>query len=264
MQEYVLSRAREPWPHFASDWITPLSTAVTSFGNPETSKVATVGINPSSLEFQTRGATPLIAGNKKLCDYEVLGVTPGSALNEEHGLQVVDACHSYFNGETPATDYFRQNQEVVLSALGKDVVYGVNASHLDLVQWSTKFRWGDRRLPEEVKAELMVRDRAFLVKQLLEYEFKVLYLNGSTVISEFLAIGICSLDLVARQDYLSRGVDPGLSRLRSRRSLLEPNSFYAGHLRGTLVMGATQFIGGMRTYNGGWIKEQISKFGANI
>ena len=49
IKKRVIERVMAPYPKNCH--VVPYSTPVVSFGNPETSTVATLGINPSSREF---------------------------------------------------------------------------------------------------------------------------------------------------------------------------------------------------------------------
>ena len=82
IEDRVIERAMAPYPEIAE--IVPSSTPVVSFGYPNKAIVATLGINPSSNEFQVgNGNKNLLAfGSKKLVDTEVLGVDSPKQLNE--------------------------------------------------------------------------------------------------------------------------------------------------------------------------------------
>lgn len=179
------------WPSFASNEISPQSTCVTSFGNPENCRLATIGLNPNSEEFLSRkskrsidsfhGRLPLENKRKRFCDYETLGLPEGSLLNEIQAIQVIEKCHEYFDGDK--THFFKVLTKHVLGNLSEDLAFGRNVTHLDLVQWSTVKPWQD--LEATIRERLIEQDLPFLMQQIEHYKFNAIFLNGQTVMKEF-------------------------------------------------------------------------------
>ena len=88
IKKRVLVRVMVPYPKNCH--VVPYSTPVVSFGNPETSTVATLGINPSSGEFLDKGKNLLTAEMKRLVDTETLGLSREiESLNAEHAEEVI-------------------------------------------------------------------------------------------------------------------------------------------------------------------------------
>lgn len=190
----LLNRTSTPIPE--NLFIVPGSTPVVSFGNPALSKVATLGINPSSSEFSYGKDRPLLSSQeKRLVDREVLKTGDSNSLTLEESERVIDGCSNYFNSEKHY-EWFGKLEEIVLKPAGYSY-YGKNASacHLDLVQWATDPVWSRIKSPA-VREKLLTNDKEFLRFQLSNYRFDFVYLNGGTVVEQFIALGIAELSVV--------------------------------------------------------------------
>ena len=103
---YVESRLRRPIPR--NSGIVPGSTPVISFGNPQSAAVATLGINPSRIEFLDKHGAELVGDGRRLATLRSLGVkqlfeAPTSVLS-----QVVADCNGYFQ-KKPYCRWFNQS-----------------------------------------------------------------------------------------------------------------------------------------------------------
>jgi|LauGreDrversion4_2_1035121.scaffolds.fasta_scaffold38581_4 hypothetical protein len=192
--QQLIDRVSMPMPKDLS--IVAGSTPVVSFGNPATSKVATLGINPSSSEFSYGKDQPLLSNKeKRLVDLEVLRISDSRPLTLEESEKVIDGCNSYFDSELHY-EWFLKLEEIVLKPAGF-TYYGRDASacHLDLVQWATDPVWSRIKSPA-VRKKLLTDDKEFLRFQLSNYKFDYVYLNGGTVVEQFMALDIAELSVV--------------------------------------------------------------------
>ena len=198
LDERVIQRAMAIYPQVKE--IVEFSTPVVAFGNPNESRIATLGINPSSSEFQIGngnktplgGATP-----KRLVDTEVLGIDSPMSLTREQAIKVIKGCYDYFSGPNANPyDWFRRLEKFVLEPAGH-TYFGSKASacHLDLVQWATDPVW-DSITDKSIKKKLLEDDKEFLRYQLTSYGFEVVYLNGGTVVKQFKELDIADLSVV--------------------------------------------------------------------
>ena len=135
--DYIERRIREPMP--TGLCIVRGSTPVVAFGDAQTAKVATLGLNPSYLEFQHSSGLELTGCFRRLATHNSLAVrslwdAPQSVIS-----QVLSDCNSYFE-RNPYRQWFDQ-LESILNACGASY-YDGSACHLDLVQWATKPTWG--------------------------------------------------------------------------------------------------------------------------
>ena len=214
IKKRVLERVMAPYPKNCH--IVPYSTPVVSFGNPETSTVATLGINPSSGEFFDKGKNLLGSQKKRLIDTEVLGLPSEiEQLDLDQAEMVLQGCFKYFEADTHY-GWFKRLQEYVLDPVGASYVptSEVNiegACHLDLVQWATDPVWGDIK-DKGIQKTLLESDFEFLRFQLTNYKFKKLFLNGQEVVAQFKRLGIAELTEVGRTPFQSQGKTSPLYR----------------------------------------------------
>jgi hypothetical protein len=198
LDERVIQRAMAPYPGVKE--IVDFSTPVVAFGNPNKSRVATLGINPSSSEFQIGNGNKAPLGGaipKRLVDTEVLGINNPTSLTRDQAIKVIEGCYQYFSGPNANPyDWFRRLEKFVLEPAGH-TYFGSKATacHLDLVQWATDPVW-DSIIDKSIKKKLLEEDKEFLRYQLTNYDFDVVYLNGGTVVKQFRELGIADLSVV--------------------------------------------------------------------
>lgn len=117
----------------------PGSTPVLAFGNVRSARTATLGLNPSRLEFLDARGAELTGPQRRLETLRSLGVASLADADGEIIDRVVAGCDDYFK-RAPYRRWFDQ-LDYVLGALG-DSYYGGTACHLDLVQPATDPVWG--------------------------------------------------------------------------------------------------------------------------
>ena len=176
--KYIETRIRASVP--TGCHVVRQSTPVVSFGDSRTATVATLGLNPSRLEFLDGNGKLLRGERQRLQTLDSLNLSslidaPASAVEA-----VYDWCVCYFQ-RNPYKRWFGQFVPI-LSRLGVSHDSGT-ACHLDLVQWSTNPTW--RKLPKATQERLITDDKEFLWSQLTQENLKVLLLNGSAVINQF-------------------------------------------------------------------------------
>jgi hypothetical protein len=202
IEERVIERAMATYP--AIPQIVEFSTPVVSFGYPKTAKVATLGINPSSNEFQIGNGNknPLPSSKKRLVDTEVLGVSKPLGLNRAAAIQVIEGCYSYFKNNP--YEWFDDLQQYALTPTGTSFQNG-SACHLDIVQWATDPVWQDKKMPKNIKKLLLDSDKEFLKYQLTAYDFSYIFLNGSTVLDQVEKLDLVSLEQVGQVRFNQTG-----------------------------------------------------------
>lgn len=178
LPDYIIDRIRRPAPLASS--VVPGSTPVVAFGNARMATVATLGLNPSRVEFLDRVGRELPEQRRRLETLHSLGVANLADAPDSVVARVVAGCDGYFQ-HNPYWQWFRP-LEGVLAALGASYAAGT-ACHLDLVQWATDPTWG--KLSDDVRQRLITEDAAFLRRQLSEEHITTLLLNGSSVIHTF-------------------------------------------------------------------------------
>ena len=188
-------------PYLPGHHIVLGSTPVTSFGNPHTSRIATLGINPSSREFLNETGNLLSGGEKRLTDFETLGKVDQLSLTRLEAERVITGCYGYFKTGNHYPTWFNAMEKFALAPIGASYFGDLaDTCHLDLVQWATNPVW-DQIAESDIKATLLKSDKEFLHHQLTYYRFERLLLNGRTVINNFKKLNLCKLDEVAQVSF---------------------------------------------------------------
>jgi len=168
----------------------PGSTPVIAFGNPTTARVATLGLNPSRVEFLSPSGA-LMDADRRLETLPALGVITLRGALPLLVERVWYGCCTYFM-RNPYRRWFDQ-LEAVLRPMGASY-YAGSACHLDLVQWATDPTWG--HLDCKSRATLLNEDVPFLCQQLAAFGVTLLLINGRSVVREFEQTFGRQLDLV--------------------------------------------------------------------
>jgi hypothetical protein len=159
--------------------VVPGSTPVIAFGDPNTSRVATLGLNPSRAEFVSPDGR-LLEGDRRFETLASLGLESLADASEQQVTSVWEGCRTYFQ-RNPYRRWFDQ-LETVLAGVSASYLSG-SACHLDLVQWATDPVW--RRLNGQAVVRLMADGVPFLRRQLLTSPIELILLNGRRVLEEF-------------------------------------------------------------------------------
>jgi hypothetical protein len=185
---YIENRIRQPHP--VDSCVVPGSTAVVSFGNAQISSVATLGLNPSRVEFIDRDGKMLTGNSRRLSTHESLGTSDLTNASTDIINRVFDECNQYFQ-RNPYRRWFDQFLPV-LKALGVSY-YDGTACHLDLVQWATDPTWAGLK-PVEIRLKLLRDDVQFFRQQLEQESLKLLLVNGQSVVSQLKKSGVCDIE----------------------------------------------------------------------
>lgn len=161
----------------------PWASPVLAFGDPANSRIATLGLNPSNLEFVDRHGRELHAPHHRLESLATLNVSSWGEVASRGVLRVWQACEDYFYGN-PYDQWFKR-LEKLLVATGASYYtsFGVKACHLDLVPFATAEKWSS--LTSSKRVQLIELGTPSLVKTILASDIRVLVLNGSAVVKEF-------------------------------------------------------------------------------
>ena len=190
MEELLLQRIMKAPP--IQEYITPGSTPVVAFGNPMTAKVATVGINPSSREFLDAKGNLLAEDNRRLADYQSLGIKSHTDITPDIAKRVLEESNSYFTRDESVYQWFEPLQKYVLDPAGVSF-RDSSAAHLDLVQWSTAPVWG--AIKDSKARDLLIQDDIrFLGEMLQAGSYRTLFMNGSTVVRTLEKFGLVEIE----------------------------------------------------------------------
>ena len=190
MENLLLQRIMKSPP--MKEYITPGSTPVVAFGNPMTANVATIGINPSSREFLDAKGQLLPEENRRLADFQSLGIKSHKEINESVAKRVLEESNSYFRRDESVYKWFEPLQTYVLDPV-KASFRDSTASHLDLVQWSTAPVWGS--IKDAKAQDLLIQDDIRFLGELLKAaSYKVVFMNGSTVVKTLEKFGLVEIE----------------------------------------------------------------------
>lgn len=162
--------------------VIPWACPVPVFGNFEESKVATVGLNPSNLEFLDPHGMPLTLMSARFPTLSMLGIDDWSAANAHHLGIIENYCRNYFL-RNPYNRWFQQLDQLLEESHFSYYDESRSACHLDLVPYATSNKWGV--LPSGVRRELLHSSRLTLARMLVAATIQVLVLNGKSVVHEF-------------------------------------------------------------------------------
>ena len=165
------------------EWACP----VPYFGRVERARVASVGLNPSSLEFCDQDSTPLRGAGRRLETLESLRLRDWGEAGPEHCSAVAEACSGYFDGN-PYWRWFEKLEEI-FEAAGRGTFNDGGACHIDLVPWATRNKWS--RLTSGDRSALLRHGSRGLAALLTEADLEVLVINGKGVVEGLeAAVGI--------------------------------------------------------------------------
>ena len=161
--------------------VIPWSSPVPSFGDLSTSRLATVGLNPSSREFLDESGAELCGTLRRFHTLDSLRLPSWSHLDVRHLRQIVDSCRNYFH-INPYKRWFNPLNDVIVGT--QMSYYRPNAAcHLDLVPYATVTKWGSLDPCQRVALLALSRDTLGIL--LRSSSIRVLALNGMSVVQSF-------------------------------------------------------------------------------
>jgi len=149
--------------------------------------VATLSLNPSWLEFQSKSGVWLLGPRRRLASMVSLGVDDPRALDDADVAQVIAESKAYFRGPNWYRGWFHWLESLLVDS-GVGSYLDGTACHLDLVQWATKP--AQRDLPAAAWDHLVEQDHDFLRWQLLTSNVAVVLLNGASVVRWVQRVGL--------------------------------------------------------------------------
>lgn len=140
----------------------PGSLPVLFFGDLLRATVATVGLNPSKLEYLDKSGEELQGRSRRFETLKSLGATSRETLTDDQVDRAVRTMRSYFHPGRPVYSSWFNHVGRVLKPLGTSYEVGL-AIHLDLVQEATNPTWSElARLESLEAADLLHSDLPFL------------------------------------------------------------------------------------------------------
>jgi hypothetical protein len=159
----------------------PWAAPVPCFGSLS-SRIATLGLNPSNLEYVDREDRPLSAKEIRLETLSSLGLESWREADEDHARRILSSCENYFL-RNPYNQWFRPLDRLLAPARASYYTQiGATACHLDLVPYATWEKWSSLRAQE--RSELLKIGARSLARVMQLSNVQILVLNGRSVIQE--------------------------------------------------------------------------------
>ena len=191
LPDYIERRIRRPIP--TDSHVVSGSTPVVSFGDVQSATVATLGLNPSRVEFLDSDGQELVGSSRRLATHRSLGTSDLANMSPTLVSQVLDDCNSYFE-RNPYRRWFDQLERIL--KICEFSYYNGSACHLDLVQWATDPTWSTLR-PVVLRNRLLDADAPFLIEQLANENIQLLLVNGMGVVRQLQRIVDTTLEELA-------------------------------------------------------------------
>jgi len=171
---------------------------VLSFGDLSTSRVATMGLNPSNREFVDECGNELEGGARRFHTLNSLGISSWADADARHLRLILQSCSEYFLGN-PYDTWFKKLDRVVQGTDASFYDPSRTACHLDLIPYATSRKWTELTVAQRSALLEMAADTLGLL--LRDSPVRVLILNGQTVVDEFQEIAGISLDKQLMSDW---------------------------------------------------------------
>ena len=195
------------------DWAAPIP----AFGNVSNAHVATVGINPSSLEFTDVAGIELEGHRRRFETLNSLGLESWQDVNASDVEKIVESCEGYFSNN-PYDAWFGRLEQVIGRAGFSFYGRSSRACHLDLIPYATSPKWGKLTRRQQVTLLEVARDCLAFV--LHRSDVRVLILNGRTVINWFEKMSGTRLSSQTMRDWkLNRANDDGVEGFAFKSSV---------------------------------------------
>lgn len=162
---------------------------VPSFGDLSSSRVATLGLNPSNREFMDEAGRELEGPFRRFHTLNSLGLSSWSEVDARHLRLILETCSTYFGGN-PYDRWFKILDQVVSGAEASFYSKTCGACHLDLIPYATARKWTELTARQRSSLLNIAADTLGLL--LRDSPVRILILNGRSVVENFQDMaGVC-------------------------------------------------------------------------
>lgn len=176
---------------------------VPAFGDVATSRVATLGLNPSNREFVDVDGNELHGNLRRFHTLSSLGLQNWQEARGSHVEMIIESCKAYFR-RNPYDAWFKQLDFVISGTRSSYYCADSPACHLDLIPFATHQKW--TTLPSSQRKSLINVSVGDVFDLLQQSPVQVIVLNGRTVVEEFQKISNVKLICTKMPDWsLRRG-----------------------------------------------------------
>jgi len=184
--DYLMNMVRRQMPSDCG--VIEDSTPVVSFGNPHTTRVATLGINPSRKEFLDDKGDLLRGQDRRFETLPSVGADRCENLSDSQVASIIEGCNSYFK-RRPYMTWFKPLEQIIEAGAAVSYIAGT-ACHLDLVQWATDPVWG-KMPPGNAEKALMDEGIEHLRAQLTTESIETVIVVSAEVWNQLEAYRLC-------------------------------------------------------------------------
>lgn len=164
---------------------------VPSFGDLSSSRLATLGLNPSNREFLDEAGNELKGKFRRFHTLKSLGLGSWSDVDARHLSLISESCQQYFHNN-PYDRWFKV-LDLVISGAGVSFYSETsNACHLDLIPYATAQKWNELSVIQRSTLLSLTGDILGLLVR--DSPIKILILNGRSVIEIFQDISDIKLE----------------------------------------------------------------------
>jgi len=175
----------------AEENIIPWSCPVLCFGDPSTSTVATLGLNPSNREFVDGLGRELDGPSRRFHTLSSLGLNQWNEANAQHLQLIIESYYAYFL-RNPYDAWFRKLDYIISGTNASYYELPNTACHLDLIPYATAEKW--TALSHSERSALLSHASDTLGLLLRDCPIQLLILNGNSVVENFQEISGVQLD----------------------------------------------------------------------
>lgn len=169
-------------PGLANGNIIKWGCPIPSFGNVSIAKIATVGLNPSNLEFVDSDGNELEGAKRRFPTLKSLGLLNWENASDKHLEAIKSACYEYF-ARNPYDEWFKQLDRLLSDTRMSYYFPNGQVCHLDLIPYSTTCKWSE--LAQKQRQLLLDATKDILGLLIEKSSISLLILNGQTVIDNF-------------------------------------------------------------------------------
>lgn len=163
------------------------SLPVLFFGDLFTATVATVGLNPSKLEYLDKHGNELSGAHRRFETLTSLGAANRASLSDDQCNRAIEKMRRYFHPDSATYSWFNALDRVTQS-MGYRYDRG-EVAHLDLSQEATDPTWSKLRKERPIDFALLQQvDLPFLKWQIEAFPLHVVVCNGRTVFENVIAL----------------------------------------------------------------------------
>ena len=162
--------------------IIPWASPVMFFGNVLDSRLATVGINPSDLEFADATGAELSSEERRFHTLTSLALGSWNEFSGRHAQMCLNLCLDYFE-RNPYMGWFGGLDRLMAQTGFSYLSSLFPACHLDLVPYATSIKWSE--LARIQRRELLEISAGILQSLIKLSSLEIVILNGQMVVETF-------------------------------------------------------------------------------